>query len=206
MSDKADREQVRCGFFDKVANGWEERNYRVEERGKIEKMFRTLPFSQGMTVVDIGCGEGVIIPYIRKYTGNNARIIALDASAEMLKGVIAKDPLVPAIHAMAENIPLIDNYADMVLCFSAFPHFSDKGQVAKEFFRILKPGGKAYVLHIDSSETINRHHDRYAEVAGDYLPCKYTMKNIFTVAGFTEVSCDEGEQHYMFMAVKPVEE
>ena len=201
----SDREQVRCDFFDKVADGWEDRNYRAGEREKIEKMFQTLPFLPGMTVVDVGCGEGVIIPYIRKYVGDKALITALDASAEMLKGVALKDPLVPAIHAAAENMPLIDNYADMVLCFSAFPHFSDKKQAAKEFFRILKPGGRAYVLHIDSAETINRHHDKHAEVAGDHLPCRYTMKTMFTDVGFTETSCDEGSEHYIFMAVKPTE-
>ena len=165
-------------------------------------MLSGLEFSAGMTILDAGCGQGVLLPFLRRLIGENGRLIALDASAAMLEGVAERDAKALAVRAPAEKIPLIDGYVDMVICFSAFPHFSDKAAAAAEFFRVLKPGSKAYVLHIGSRETINRHHDMHKSVEGDYLPCEHGMRTIFAKAGFSFITLNEGESHYYFSAVK----
>lgn len=72
-----------------------------------------------------------------------------------------------------EAVPLLDGYVDAVICFSAFPHFSDKEAAACEFYRLLKPGGAAYVLHIDGREKLNDLHDQHHAVCGDHLPCPH---------------------------------
>ena len=199
---EVERDERRKEFFDRVAEGWEDRNYSPEQKAKVEKMLAAIGLKAGMTILDVGCGQGILLPFIRKITGESAKLIALDASAPMLKSVAEKDRTAWAIHSTAENIPLIDEYVDVAICFSAFPHFSDKTAVAREFFRVLKPGGRAYVLHIDSRDTINKHHDKHHAVEGDHLPCPNGMRIIFTEAGFSKTDLDDCEEHYYFSAIK----
>lgn len=197
-----ERDRIRREFFDRAAQGWEERNYSPEQREKVGAMVAALGIEPGRTILDAGCGRGLLLPWLRRAAGSAARLIALDASATMLRGVAEKDAGAWALRAPAENIPLIDEYVDLAISFSAFPHFSDKAAAAREFYRVLKPGGRVFVLHIDGREKINRHHDRHRDVAGDHLPCPDGMRAIFGAAGFSEIKLDETEEHYCFSAVK----
>ena len=202
MTQDAERDAKRKEFFDKCAEGWVDRNYPPELKRQVGEMLCGLEFTAGMTILDVGCGQGVLLPFLRRLIGGNGRLIALDASAAMLEGVAERDAQTLAVNAPAEKMPLIDGYVDMVICFSAFPHFSDKALVATEFFRVLKPGGRAYVLHTGSREMINRLHDMYKAVEGDHLPSEHGMRAIFAKAGFSSIELDEGEAHYYFSAVK----
>ena len=202
MQHETNKDDERRQFFDAHAEGWEARNYPPETLAKVEQMLRGLNLPYGGTILDAGCGQGVLLPYLRDMAGQNARLIALDASAPMLWAVSEKDPHTVALHAPAESIPLIDTYVDAVICFSAFPHFSDKAAAAREFFRILKPGGKAYILHLMGREALSRHHDHHHAVQGDYLPCEHGMRTMFGEAGFSQMSLNDGPDHYYFTAVK----
>lgn len=197
------REQTRHDFFNKHAEGWEVRNYSADKRDRLQELLEDVELRPGATVLDVGCGEGVLIPYLRKRLGDNARIIALDPSPVMLKGAAAKDQgRALIVRAKAEDMPLIDEYVDAVICFAAFPHFSDKSLAVQEFYRVLKPGGQAYVLHLGSREEINQHHDGHHTVKGDHLPCPVGMKMMFTEAGFQELDLVEKPGWYFFRASK----
>lgn len=190
-------------FFDAHASGWEERNYPPEIRDRLPEMVRAFALPPGARVLDVGTGTGVLIPYLREAIGPDGQILALDVSPEMLKGAAAKDGgRAVVLRAPAEALPLIDGYLDAVICFSAFPHFSDKEQVAREFHRTLRPGCSAYVAHLGTREEINAHHDRHAAVAGDHMPCPVCMSAMFTAAGFSRTHLDERPGWYLFAAEK----
>ena len=202
MTHDAQRDAMRREFFDACAHGWEDRNYSPELKQRVGAMLAGLGIGEDMTLLDVGCGQGILLPFLRRLTGARGRLIALDASSAMLQGVAKKDAGALAIHALAEKMPLIDGYVDRVLCFSAFPHFGDKAAAAAEFYRVLKPGGKAHVLHIGGREFINRLHDLYQAVQGDHLSSEHGMRAIFAKAGFTHIDLDESEAHYHFSALK----
>ena len=202
MQHKASKDDERRNFFDAHAEGWETKNYSPEVLAGVEKMLGGLPLPVGGTILDVGCGQGILIPFLRGLAGKEARLVALDASANMLRAISTKDPLVTALHSPAEKIPLIDEYVDAILCFAAFPHFSDKAAAAREFFRVLKPGGTAYVLHLMGREAIGRHHDGHHAVHGDHLPCEHGMKTMFGEAGFTVLKLKDEPDGYFFSASK----
>lgn len=202
MPGYAERDARKKQFFDQAAAGWAERSYSPEQTQRLEKMLSLLGDIQGLTILDAGCGPGTLLPFLRLRAGHTARLIALDCSAPMLQGVSKKDAAALPLLAPAENIPLLDAYIDIVICFSAFPHFSDQAAAAREFYRVLKPGGKACVLHISGREAINRGHDQYEILAGDHLPCAREMRAMFSAAGFSELSLDEGKNYYRFSALK----
>jgi len=202
MPHDMNKDDERRNFFDSHAEMWEKKNYHGETLDKVKNLLQGLNLPVGGTILDVGCGQGVLIPFLRAHAGNDAHIIALDASVPMLQAISAKDPQVTAIHAPAEKMPLIDAYVNIIICFSAFPHFSNKTAAVREFFRVLKPGGKAYVLHLMGSEAISRHHDSHHAVRGDYLPCEHGMKSIFGEAGFTNMVLADCSDYYIFAALK----
>jgi ubiquinone/menaquinone biosynthesis C-methylase UbiE len=119
----------------------------------------------------------------------------------MLAGA-AKKNIATVVHAKAEAIPLIDDYVDEVVCFAAFPHFSDKELAVKEFFRVLKKGGRVFIAHLMNREELQKHHGGHHAVCGDLLPCPYTMKKMFEAAGFKNTHLDEAPGWYLFTAQK----
>ena len=121
----------------------------------------------------------------------------------MLRHVPQRDAQTLPLLTKAENIPLPSGWADMVICFSAFPHVADKKAAVAEFFRILKPGGLAYVLHIDGRAKLNALHDGHRAVCGDHLPCPHGMGLLFSEVGFNVLQAHESEVHYHFCAQKP---
>ena len=193
----------RQGFFDAHASGWEERNYSPETLHRLQEMIRGLHFMPGARVLDVGCGTGVLFPYLREAIGPEGRLLALDSSAEMLKWAVQKrSGATVVLQAPAEALPLIDVYLDAIICFAAFPHFSDKGRVAREFYRTLQPGGRAYVAHLGTRDEISTHHHQYAPVAGDRIPAPDAMTALFTAAGFGRTSLEERPGWYLFTAEK----
>lgn len=202
-ADMVNLNKTKQAFFDAHAQNWNEHNYPPRVKNRIPDMIRAFKIKPGSRVLDAGCGQGVLIPYLRSEVGDSGHIIALDSSAEMLKGASAKDcGRTTVIKATAEDIPLIDDYLDTIICFSAFPHFSDKEKAASEFFRILRPGGVAFIAHFGSRDEINAHHSRHVAVAGDHLPCPAGMNKIFTSAGFAKTNLEERPGWYFFSAWK----
>ena len=196
------KDEERRDFFDVHAQGWEERNYPPQLRLRLEAMLERINLSEGMTVLDVGCGCGVLQPYLRHRVGTAGRLAALDFSSAMLEGAAQRYPFAWPLLARAECIPLLDGFVDVLICFSAFPHIEDKKVAAREFHRVLKPGGRAYVIHLEGREKLNAIHDRHDAVRGDHMPCTNGMRNMFVQAGFDHIECDESAEHYYFCAHK----
>lgn len=194
----AEREE----FFNAHATGWEARNYPPEKLRQVDQLVQGLPLAKARVILDIGCGEGVLQPFLQKYAHTDASFLALDPSAAMLKCLSARFPHVRTYQAAAECMPLPDASVDMVICFSAFPHVEDKKAAAREFHRVLCPAGRAYVLHIDGREKLNQLHDSHHAMEGDHLPCPTGMRIIFSEAGFTNIEASEGPDHFHFCAIK----
>ena len=60
-----------------------------------------------------------------------------------------------------------------MICFSCFPHFSDKKKAMKEAARVLKPKGMLIISHLCSSRKVATIHKCAGPaVAMDFLPPK----------------------------------
>jgi ubiquinone/menaquinone biosynthesis C-methylase UbiE len=102
------------------------------------------------TVLDLGSGTGLLtLAAARKA----CRVIALDASAEMLartaRNVRAEGmDDVELIHGDMRRIPLPDESVDLVVSSYAFHHLGDDGKelAAAEALRVLRPGGRLVVV------------------------------------------------------------
>lgn len=99
--------------------------------------------------VDLGAGKGqVAIPLIEA-TGNP--VVMLDPKREsMAEGLkIAREKgledRLAAVVGVAEDMPFLDNSVDLLVSRGSIFFWDDAPQGLREVYRVLRPGGKAYI-------------------------------------------------------------
>lgn len=100
----------------------------------------------GKTVVDIGSGAGgITIALARDYGA--ARVIGLDVEASVCahaRHMVAQTRMTDRVEIRQVDpgpLPIDDGSVDMVFSKDAIVHIPDKESLAKDAFRVLKPGG-----------------------------------------------------------------
>ena len=136
-------------YFDQLAPNWDKKVEVSEEKlQRLGNVIKKLDIRPGSCVLDIGSGTGILLPFLLTELGDTGRIIALDISSEMLYQAKAKmfQPIVYFTQADAISIPLADNSVDLAMCYSSFPHFSDKLKALQEIARVLKNNGRLFSI------------------------------------------------------------
>jgi len=190
-------------YFNRKAATWD-KTVAEKDTAKLRSMAERLHLQPGFTVLDVGTGTGVFLPYILEKIGGKSRIAALDVANEMLLRAKAKDFNSNICYLCADimDIPLSDTIFDAVVCYSSFPHFRDKPKAFAEMYRVLKKGGRLSICHTSSREKINEIHHSIEVVQHDTIPEKDEMLAMLKQAGFTEIQIEDGSESYLASAVK----
>jgi len=102
---------------------------------------------QGMKVLDVAVGTGLVAREAMTLIGPTGQIIGLDPSAGMLQQAVAAMNI-RAILGVAEQLPMADEQFDFLSMGYALRHLSDLHRAFSEFFRVLRPGGRLCLLEI----------------------------------------------------------
>jgi len=195
----------RRDFFNEHAEEWLDMWYKDrvtgiydKHAGDFKRLFSLIPLETGDHVLDVGCGSGILVPFILERITSTGLLYELDFAEKMLdvNRTLHGQENIRFVHADAENAPLDDNSCDVVVCFSCFPHFHDKEKAVATLCRILRPGGHLVVSHFSSAEGINRHHGSCEAVMHDHLPDEGSMRGLLTGAGLTVTSFVDEEGFY----------
>ena len=154
-----------AAFFDRCAPWWDSDMIRNE--GIITKILDNGGIREGVHVLDVACGTGVLFPdYLARKV---ASVTAIDISPEMAKIAASKYPEVKVICGDVENT-VFDRHFDCIMVYNAFPHFPDPEHLVEVLSGLLKPGGRLTVAHGMSRATLCDHHaGRAANVSIDLL-------------------------------------
>jgi len=104
----------------------------------------------GERVVDVGCGAGIDSLIAAKKVGLDGRVIGVDMTPSMLEK--ARDAAgesglanVEFRHGYAEELPVDDGWADVVISNGVLNLMPDKAAALEEMARVLKPGGRLQI-------------------------------------------------------------
>lgn len=191
-------------YFNQQADTWDEM-VAEKDTAKLQEMAKRLNLKPGFTVLDVGTGTGVFLPYILAEIGKQGRVIALDLADEMLIRAKAKDFDGNTDYLCADvmEIPLVAERFDAVICYSSFPHFQDKPKALAEIHRVLKNGGSLSICHTSSRTEINHIHRQIPIVSNDIIPDVDRMRLMLLSAGFAEIRVEDGRDSYLATAIRP---
>ncbi len=95
-------------------------------------------------ILDVATGTGDLAASMAKIPG--AKVTALDLSPEMLAIARKKYPQITFLEGYAEKLPFVDASFDVVSAGFGVRNFEDLAKGMREFHRILKPGGHAFII------------------------------------------------------------
>lgn len=113
----------------------------------------------GETVVDIGSGSGLDSLIASRLVGSEGRVVGIDMTPEMRQKAKAGAEKIGAGNVefregMAEELPLLDGFADVVISNGVLNLTVNKVDTLREWARILKPGGRLYIGDIILSKAL----------------------------------------------------
>jgi len=206
------RDLARQAFFDERAEQWMDMWYRDDATGTytrhakgIGRLFDSLALRFGEAVLDVGCGSGVLAPYILERVGPYGRLHEVDYAKRMIEvnRRLHPDPRITFSVCSAEALVLPAGSLDMVICFSCFPHFDRKQAVLDNLAGMLRGGGRFVIAHFGSSEHINDHHRKHQCVMHEHLPPEAAMRLLISHAGLSTTRFVDETDFYYLEANKP---
>lgn len=117
--------------------------------------FDTLRPKANETIVDIGCGNGLLTLELARAVGSGGKAIGVDPSSDMLSPAKARCEgfdWVEILIGTANDLPIESGTVDKAVSVQVFEYLDDIPGAIAEVRRVLKPGGKLVIgdIHLDS--------------------------------------------------------
>lgn len=183
-------------FFNNLSYKWDDIIKKFDFDDYIKNLTK-LNIKQDDIILDVGSGTGILYEYLTFIKKNSRNIIFSDFSEKMLSKLKTKYNHNSVCCYDNHFIPFKDNSFNKIVCFSAFPHFDNKKQVLKEFYRIIKNNGFGMILHFDSSDNLNNMHCKLnTPVNNDKLPKINKLNEMINETGFNVIESHETDTLY----------
>ncbi len=135
---------------------WLIRDSRQREED-CERMLANMGVKKGMTVCDMGCGNGFYSLQLATMVGEKGRVLAVDVQPEMLK--LLRDRMEQ--HGIDNITPILGSYhhprlppeqVDIMFCVDVYHEFSHPEQMLKAMRDSLRPEGVVVLLEFRTED------------------------------------------------------
>lgn len=147
-----------------------EQHYRLEDQhwwfvGRRRLVLQELALRTGShpgPILDLGCGTGGMLPYLRQFD----TAVGLDSAPEAALACRKRE--MPFVHGWGSDLPFRDEAFGIITALDVIEHVNDDRSMLAEMRRVLKPGGllvitvPAYQFLWSQHDEANHHQRRYA--------------------------------------------
>lgn len=109
-------------------------------------------FNQGVSLLDIGCGKGATVEYIKK--GYDLNCTGIDTSSLLINEGLKRNPDLNLMVGDSEKLPFQNKRIDGVIAECSFSLMKNKKAVLDEVKRVLRTKGKFII-----SDMYHRNHE-----------------------------------------------
>jgi len=171
-------------FFDQLAERWDD--MRSLDSARIEGLVNMVGFQEGDHVLDVGCGTGVLVPFVQNVIGERGLVTSVDFSSKMIERAIEKHKERIGVKFVVADIMKFQPECDFdkIICFNFFPHVTDKSQFLKKMLNMLAKDGCLVIMHDISRVAVNSIHGQCDAVKNDRLAEGDKIANLFTEFGY----------------------
>ncbi len=131
--------------------GLETRGQNTGYAGVIRNLIEEVQLQPGETILDVGCGSGVLDRWLARHTGGAHRIVAVDIHRTLLREAAALarqdgvEHIIEFREGNAEAIPFPDNSFDVTMSATVM-ELLDANRMLREMIRVTKPGGRVAIV------------------------------------------------------------
>lgn len=194
-------------FFDSLAPDWD--NIAEVNPLRINHILDVAGIAEGHSVLDVGTGTGVLLPYLLERTGSAGHIDAADISDKMLDVARSKYPDATNIDFL--NIDIETDTApgtyDCITMYCMYPHLENPYDTLKWLYNVsLKPGGCMIIAFPESKDSINslhRHND--GSVHSDKLMDGERFAGILREMGLNADYVEDTPDYYIIRLTRPAD-
>lgn len=152
------------------------------------------------TVLDIGCGHGVLLERILR-GGRPAGAYGSDLSQVMCSRTLARVPRARIVQADAEDLPFAEDSFDQVFMVEVLEHLPKAGKAIQEVRRVLKAKGR-FLVAVPNRDWF--HYEQHMRTRGKNRPLEEDwhwygaaeIKTLLEGFGFTLTKVRGGENLY----------
>lgn len=158
-SDESTREARIKRLFNDTASHYDWINNVMSfGRGEMyrEEALQRAGLNAGQSVLDIGCGTGVLAHTEMDIVGAGGFVVGIDPSEGMLKQAVDRGVNRVAL-GRGESLPLCNESVDFISMGYALRHVADLENAFSEYFRVLKPGGTLLLLELVVPQSSLKH-------------------------------------------------
>jgi ubiquinone/menaquinone biosynthesis C-methylase UbiE len=150
MKSETEHIQLNVARWDRWAKSYDGNSWRYRYLRRAQRVvISLLDAREGISFLDVDCGTGRAVGQVAKLVNDHGTFYGVDLLYRMIEK--AKENFKDSdnfyfIKSNAESIPLRDNLFDIIICTNSFHHYLNPDKAVKEMCRLLKKGGRTYIL------------------------------------------------------------
>src|SRR5262245_51393727 len=116
-----------------------------------EATLHRLCLKAGERVVDVGCGPGFLCESMAAAVGPAGRVVGIDISQDLIRFANANKTSDALDYRVgdATKLPVDTAQFDLAVSTQVLEYVADADTALAEMFRVLRPGGRAFIVDTD---------------------------------------------------------
>jgi ubiquinone/menaquinone biosynthesis C-methylase UbiE len=171
-----------------------------------EKIFEAIGTKEGVTVCEMGAGDGELTVAAAKIVGPSGRIYTSELGDERVKTLRARTTAaglsqITVVEGAADKTNFPEGVCDALFMRNVYHHFANPPAINASILASLKPGARAAVVDFTPPDKeAERPEDRSKDGMHGVRPD--TVARELKAAGLDEVSSEEGAARWFMVVVR----